>query len=146
MTNEFEFKTKPSFSEWDEAIYRLCKQLRLASKILKKKGLAERALQLSDQARQLDLIFIEAAKNLDSLSTKQRSEDMVEAIENKAVARIMKLLPLILEGMPSLARQVAAATGSNINERVFKGPATEFFLGSVEHPEEGVGDGTIHRH
>ncbi len=146
MNAGLELKTKPSFTEWDEAIFKLCKQLRLAARILQRKGLAERATQLRDQARILDSIFIEAAQNFSALTAKQRTDDMIEAIENKAIARVMKILPTILESMPMLARQVAAATGSSINDRVFKGPATEFFLGSVGHPEEGVGDGTIHRH
>lgn len=138
-----DLKNKPTFEEWDEAMLVLAKQLRVAARILERKGFAERALQLKDQARIFDSIFIEAGKSFESLSSKQRSAEMIEAIENKAVTRVMKLLPPLLEAMPLLAKQVAAATGSSINERVFKGPATEFFLGPVGHPEEGIGDGTF---
>jgi len=145
MNDMFDTKSKPSFAEWDEAIYKLAKQLRLAARILERKGLAERALQLRDQARILDGIFIEAGQNFDALTAKQRTAEMIEAIENKAIARVMKMLPTLLEAMPLLAKQVAMATGSNINERVFMGPATEFFLGSIESPDEGIGDGTVHR-
>lgn len=138
-----ELRNKPTFEEWDEAMLVLAKQLRLAARILERRGLAERALQLRDQARIFDSIFIEAGKNFEALNGRQRTAEMIEAIENKAIARLMKLLPPLLETMPLLAKQVAVATGSNINERIFKGPATEFFLGSVGHPEEGIGDGTF---
>lgn len=141
MENDFVLKNKPSFAEWDEAIYTLAKQLRVAAKVLQKRGLAERALQLSDQARILDSIFIEAGKSFDAL--KDPSDmDMVEAIENRAIAKLMKMLPPLLESLPLLAKQVAAATGSSLSDGVYRGPATEFFLGSVGHPEEGIGDGT----
>lgn len=139
---EFDMKTKPSFHEWDEAAYMLTKQLRLAAKILERKGLAERAVQLRDQSRILDGIFVEAAKNFEALTGRQRTTDMIEAIENRAIARLMKMMPPLLESLPLLARQVAVATGSNIREGVFKGPATEFFLGPVGKPQEGIGDGT----
>ena len=137
-----DMKSKPGFEQWDEAMFLLSKQLRLAARILEKRGLAERALQLRDQARIFDSIFIEAGKNFEALAAKQRTPDMIEAIENKAIARLMKLLPPLLETMPLLAKQVAMASGSNLNEKVFKGSATEFFLGSIGHPEEGIGDGT----
>jgi len=138
-----DLKNKPTFEEWDEAMLVLSKQLRLAARILERRGLAERALQLRDQARIFDSIFLEAGKNFNSLTERQRTPEMIEAIENKAIARLMKLLPPLLETMPLLAKQVAVATGSSINERIFKGPATEFFLGPVGHPEEGIGDGTF---
>lgn len=139
---EFEMKAKPSFQEWDEAIYTLAKQLRFAARILERRGLAERAHQLKDQARILDSIFIEAGQNFEKLTNATRTQDMIEAIENRAIMRLMKMLPPLLESLPLLAKQVAAATGSSISEGVFKGPATEFFLGPVGHPQEGIGDGT----
>lgn len=145
MNAMFDTKSKPTFADWDAAIYKLAKQLRLAARILERKGLVERAVQLKDQARILDSIFIEAGQNFSGLKASQRTANMIEAIENKAIARVMKMLPSLLEAMPLLAKQVAAATGSSINEKVFHGPATEFFLGPVGHPEEGIGDGTIHR-
>lgn len=138
-----DLKNKPNFEEWDEAMLVLAKQLRLAARILERRGLVERAVQLKDQARIFDSIFIEAGKSFEALTARQRTPDMIEAIENKAIARLMKLLPPLLETMPLLAKQVAAATGSSINERIFKGPATEFFLGPVGRPQEGFGDGTF---
>lgn len=143
MRDTLEIKNKPSFEQWDEAIYTLCKQLRLAARILERKGLVERAHQLKDQARILDSIFIEADSNFKALTGAKRNPELIEAVENKAVSRLMKLLPSILEGMPLLAKQVAAATGSSINDGVFKGPATEFFLGPVGSPQEGIRDGTF---
>lgn len=137
-----DIKTKPSFHDWDEAAYILAKQLRLAARIIERKGLAERALQLRDQARTLDSIFIEADQNFSALKDKAKNQDLVEAIENRAVARLMRIMPSLLESLPLLAKQVAAASGSSITEGVFKGPATEFFLGPVGKPEEGMGDGT----
>ena len=137
-----DMKNKPSFEQWDDAVYVLAKQLRLAARILERHGLAERAHQLKDQARILDSIVLEAEKNFASLDKRQRSEEMIETIENKAITRLMKLLPPLIETMPLLAKQVAAVTGSNINEGVFKGPAAEFFLGPVGKPEEGIHDGT----
>lgn len=139
---EFGMNAKPSFQEWDEAIYTLAKQLRFAARILERKGFAERAHQLKDQARILDSIFIEAGENFEKLTNATRTQDMIEAIENRAIMRLMKMLPPLLETLPLLAKQVAAATGSSISEGVFKGPATEFFLGPVGHPQEGIGDGT----
>ncbi len=141
---KLELKTKPSFEEWDSTTYILTRQLRLAARILDRKGYAERALQLRDQARSLDAIFIEAAQSFDKAG-KKAAADLIEAIENKAIARLMRILPPILESMPLLAKQVAFATGSSISERIFKGPATEFFLGPVGKPEEGIGDGSYHQ-
>ena len=135
-------KTKPGFHDWDEAAHVLARQLRLAARILDRKGLAERALQLRDQARILDGIFVEAGTNFAALDKRHRTADMIEAIENRAVARLMKMMPGLLESLPLLAKQVAAATGSILSEGVFKGPATEFFLGPVGKPQEGMGDGT----
>ncbi len=137
-----DIKTKPSFHDWDEAAYILAKQLRLAARIIERKGLAERALQLRDQARTLDSIFIEADQNFSALKDKAKNQDLIEAIENRAVARLMRIMPSLLESLPLLAKQVAAASGSSITEGIFKGPATEFFLGPVGKPEEGMGDGT----
>jgi hypothetical protein len=143
MDQSFELKNKPSFAEWDETTYILTRQLRLAARILDRKGFAERALQLRDQARQLDAIFFDTAESFEKLG-KKADPEIVEAVENKAVARLMRILPGILEGMPLLAKQVAMATGSSISEGVFKGPATEFFLGPAGKPEEGIGDGSHH--
>ncbi len=139
---DFEMKAKPSFQEWDEAIYTLAKQLRFAARILERKGFAERAHQLRDQARILDSIFIEAGENFSRLPAGKRSLELIEPIENRAIARLMKMLPPLLESLPLLAKQVAAATGSSITEGIFKGPATEFFLGPIGRPQEGIGDGT----
>lgn len=135
-------KTKPSFHEWDEAAYIFAKQLRLAARILERKGFAERALQLRDQARLMDGIFIEAEKGFTALAGRQHHPDLVEAVENRAIARLMKMIPSLLDALPLLAKQVATATGSSLTEGVFKGPATEFFLGPVGKPQEGIGDGT----
>lgn len=139
---DFGLKTKPTFEEWDEAIYTLAKQLRFAARILERKGFAERAHQLKDQARILDSIFMEAGQNFEKLAEKNRTAEMIEAIENRAITKLMKVMPPLLESLPLLAKQVAAATGSSITEGVFKGPATEFFLGPVGKPQEGIGDGT----
>ncbi len=135
-------KTKPSFHAWDEAAYTFARQLRLAARILERKGLAERALQLRDQARIMDGIFVEAEKGFAALAGRQRNPDLIEAVENRAVARLMRMIPPLLESLPLLAKQVASATGSSLTEGVFKGPATEFFLGPAGKPQEGIGDGT----
>lgn len=140
---ELDMKSKPSFHEWDEAAYVLSKQLRLAARILSRKGLAERALQLRDQARIIDMIFLEADKNFEALNGRKRDPELVEAIENRAISKLMKIIPPLLESLPLLARQVAMASGSSLTEGVFKGAATEFFLGPAGKPQEGIGDGTF---
>ena len=129
---DFDMKSKPTFKDWDEAIYTLAKQLRIAAKILERKGLAERAVQLRDQARILDTIFIEAGQNFAKLTDETRTADMIEAIENKAISKVMKMMPTLLEGLPLLARQVASATGSSVTEGIFKGAAGAFFLENEE--------------
>ncbi len=136
------FDTKPTFKEWDEAIAVLARQLRLGARIIERKGFVERAVQLRDQAKLLDNIFLEAGKNFAALDKRTRTPDMIEAIESKAIAKLMRLLPALLEAMPLLAKQVAAASGSSLEDGMFKGSATDFFLGPQGRPQEGIGDGT----
>lgn len=136
------FESKPTFQEWDEAIYTFARQLRLAARIIERKGLVERADQLRHQAKLLDAIFSDAHKGFAALTKAQRTDENIEMIENKAILRLMRSLPALIESMPLLAKQVAAASGSNLLEGSFKGTATEFFLGPPGKPQEGIGDGT----
>ena len=139
------FENKPTFKEWDEAIAVLARQLRLGARIIERKGFVERAVQLRDQAKVLDNIFLDAGKNFAALDKRSRTPEMVEAIENKAITKLMRLLPGLLETMPLLAKQVAAASGSSLEDGHYKGSATDFFLGPPGRPHEGIGDGTTAR-